>query len=348
MQCRMKLDDLAATFHALGFPCNGEQEHPARNLVLAARSGVTAAVGDDEFLTDCISWELRLIEDNRMRRGLVPFYTVPGLGVRFAFGYWPPGGTPGPHEHTAWTITAVCRNELEVLTYDREESYRRQELVPKNRFQAPAGKVGFIYEPCIHAPRNTSRDWSLTLHVTSPRDGERLGDYEKPLPALNFRSRPTEVGDHHPYTSVIAARQRQSCVHQLARILALMDVPQAPHLLAKCMGLASSATRRLIDQMTQRSHPGDAPESHWLLAYTHKDLVLSHRHEGDMVALDVETSNGPLEEFVISDVACEAIAFVTRESIFDVRELPGNFSAEERAAIAEALEETGLFTRVPQ
>jgi hypothetical protein len=342
----MNLDDLSDIFHALRFPGQEERTHPERELVLAARSGIAKAVIDDEFLADCISWELRFIENGRLRQGLMPFFTVPGMGIRFAFGYWPPGGTPGPHEHTAWTITAVCRNKLDVLTYERDQSYRRRELVPKNRFQASAGEVGFIYEPCIHEPRNTSNDWSLSLHVISPRDGERLGDFEESLPALSSISKLPAVQYEHPYTNVIGARQRRRCVHQLTRVLASIDVARTPDLLAKCSRLGSSATRRLIDQAAQRPLLETGGESRWLLARTHEGLTLTYRCRGDMVALDVETSNGPLEELVINDVAREAIAFVTRESVFDVRSLPGNLTEEERTAIAEALEETGLFTRV--
>jgi hypothetical protein len=127
-----------------------------------------------------------------------------------------------------------------------------------------------------------------------------------------------------------------------------MDVPQAPNLLTQCFRLASSATRRLIDQIVPRSGHRDTFESQWLLARTHKDLVLSHRDADDMVALDVETPNGTVEEFVISDEASDAIAFIAKEQVFDVRALPGNLSREEQTAIADLLEETGLFTRVQQ
>jgi hypothetical protein len=322
----------------------GERTHPDRALIAAARSSVEAAVIDDEFLADCIALELKLIESNRPRWGLVPFFTMPDLGIRFAFGYWAPGNSAGAHEHTAWTITAVCRNELEVLTYNREESYRKQELVPKNRFHATAGRVGFIFEPCIHAPRNISGDWSLSFHVTSPRDGERPDDYRGHLPALESRRGLAEVG--HPYASVVAARRRNRYVHQLARIVVAMNVPQAPDLLDRCSALGCGTTRHFIDRMASRSQRRGALEARELLVRTHDNLIMSHRSDGDMVALQVETPQGPVEEFAIDDVAREAVAFVARESMFEVRAIPGNLSDEERIAIAETLEETGLFSRI--
>jgi hypothetical protein len=342
----VKLDDLCETFECLPFPRIRERAHPDRDAVIQARFGVAAAVVDDEFLVDCISRELQRIEENRLQAGLEPFFAIPSLGIRFAFGYWPPGATAGPHEHTAWTITAVCRNELEVLTYDREQSYRQMTLVPKNRFEAQAGRTGFIYEPCVHEPRNTSRDWSLSLHVISPRDGERPVDHPEPLPCLGANSGFSRELADDPYTHVIVERRRQRFVHQLARILAAVDVPQAPGVLERCFGLASSGTRRLIAQMSPKLDQREASEPRWLLARTHQDLVLRHRCEGGMVSLDVNTPFGPLDEFVVNDVAREAIAFVATERIFDVRALPGNLSEEECVMIGEALEETGLFRRV--
>jgi hypothetical protein len=335
----LRLDDLIGRFQALRFPARRERTHPDRALIVAARSAVEAAVIDDEFLADCIALELKRIEENRFCRGLVPFFTMPDLGIRLAFGYWAPGNAAGAHEHTAWTITAVCRNELEVLTYDRDESYRRQELVPKNRFHATAGRVGFIFEPCIHNPRNVSGDWSLSFHVTSPRDGERPDDDRGTLPALQSRRGVSSAEDGHPYASVVAARRRNRCVDQLARIVATVHVLQAPDLLGRCFVLGSAATQNFID-------PRRASGIRAMLTRTNRDLIISHRRDGDMVALDVETPSGRVEEFAIDEVAREAMAFVARESMFEVRAIPGNLSDDERAAIAEALEETGLFTSV--
>ena len=339
----MKLDDLCETFHTLRFPRAGVAAHPDRESVLGARARVGSAVADDVFLADCIAGELRLIERGSLRRGLTPFFTVPDLGIHLALGYWSAGMKPGAQEHTAWTITAVCRNTLEVLTYDREACYRTGALVPKNHFHAPAGKVGFIYEPCIHEPRNLSEEWSLSLHVISPRDGERPADHPDPLPFLDTVAVvPKE--DAHPFTRVMVARQRDRYVHQLARILMTMDVADARAPLEMCFDMASSATRRMIAESGRVPVPREA-ESGWRLRRTHTDLVLGCRRRGDMVALDVETPLGPRQAFVTGDVAREAIAFVTRESMFDVEALPGPFSREDRAALAEALEQTGVFTR---
>jgi hypothetical protein len=341
----MNLEKLCTVFEDLQFPSQGVQMHPDRESLLKARSAVETAIVDDHFLADCISHELHLIEENRLRFGLAPFFIMPNLGIRFAFGYWAPGSTPGPHEHTAWTITAVCRNELEVLTYNREESYKRRELVPKNHFYATAGQVGFIYEPCIHEPRNTSLDWSLSLHISSPRDGEYLGDYEELLPRLDTPVISLAERDH-PYTQVMIARQRQTLVHQISRILVTMDGPQVSDLLTQCYGLASSATRNWIDGMMPQPTTGKLSDLPCILAKTHMGLVLRSHHQGDMVALEVETPNGSINEIIISDRASAALSFVVNEPLFDIDALPGDLFAEEKSAIAQVLEETGLFSRV--
>jgi hypothetical protein len=342
----MRLDDLLDRFQTLRFPAKDEATHPDRALIVAARSAVEPAVVDDEFLADCIDLELKLIESGRPRSGLVPFFTMPDLGIRLAFGYWAPGQMAGAHEHTAWTITAVCRNELEVLTYHREATYRSGELVPKNRFHAPAGRVGTICEPCIHEPRNISTDWSLSFHVTSPRDGEPAGDGWEPPPALRSKRQASAAARGHPYARVVEARRRNRCVHQLARAVAAMNVARVPELLDRCSAVGSLATRDFADRALRRQRSPSDFTAGPRLVRTHERLDLRCRQDGDMVALDAETPNGPVEQFAVDEGARAAMAFIAREHSFEASAIPGNLTDEERAAIAEALEETGLFTRV--
>lgn len=344
----MRLDDLCGVIDGQGFPTRDAAEHPDRESVVAAREAITAAVRDDEFLVDCMAHELDLLAHPAPRRGLVPFYTLPGYGVRFAFGYWPPGSAAGAHEHTAWTITAVCRNELTVQTYDRDESYRRQALVPKNRFDAPAGRVGFIYEPCIHDPRNPTNRWSLSLHVTSPRDGERRDDRDACLPVLEaFRARRT-VDYDDAYLWVEVVRYRQALIREVARFLAGTRVAASGHLLDRCHHLGSAATRRFITGLGRPEPSGLDSGRSQAMTITHRDLTLACRDVDDGVALGVETSDGWIEQLRMARVAREAVVFCTRRNEFDISEIPGPLTAAERNAIAEALEEAGLFRTEPR
>ena len=66
------------------------------------------------------------------------------------------------------------------------------------------------------------------------------------------------------------------------------------------------------------------------------------------VTLYAQTPAGASAEIVIDDVACAAIELAAREQSFEVRDLPGALSSEERRSIGEALERTGLFTRSRQ
>jgi hypothetical protein len=202
------------------------------------------------------------------------------------------------------------------------------------------------FEPCIHEPRNISPDWSLSFHATSPRDGERPDDQWEPLPVLRPRPILSSSVDSHPYASVVAARCRNVCVYQLARIVAAMNVPETPQLLDRCFALGSAKTQDFIDRMAPRPRPEARFGPGDILARTHQDLALSQRFDGDMIGLQVETPMGPVEEFAIDALAREAVAFVAHESLFQVRAIPGILFDEERVAIAEALEETGLFTRI--
>lgn len=340
----MKLDELCELFDRHEFPAEQVRDLPERDAVLAVRSAITAAVRDDEFLVDCVAYELTLLERPGLRRqDLVPFFTVPGYGVRFALGYWPPSSNAGAHEHTAWTITGVCHNQLIVQTYDRNETYRRQSLVPKNLFDAHAGEVGFIYEPCIHDPRNPTDKWSLSLHVSSPHDGERLADQEQCLPLLSEFAARRRTGYGDAYDKVIATRHRQIKIRAIAQFLAQVDTVPVSDLLEGCVQQGSIATRRFIRGFGKIDPVNTAMPKTRTLVRSHEKLALNYRETDDFVALGVETERGWVEELAISRVAREAIAFCVDAPQFDVQELPG-LTDDERWAIAEALEETGLFT----
>jgi hypothetical protein len=341
----MRLNDVVAAFGALDFPAPDQPELPARETVLSARAKMEQAVADDDFLLDCIALELNLIEATGMRNGLVPFLTLPGSGIRMAFGFWPPFGGPGAHEHTAWTITGVCRNALEVRTFDRTASYRTGNLVDKNVFAAPAGKVGYIYEPGIHAPRNPTSAWSLSIHVISPRDGLPLADADE-APAVLRQAAP-DAGPSHAYASVMAARQKQRWLRELAQIASATRSELAPSLRASCFRLGNSGTRAYIAQLG-----GDAldlPDEFlgpYMLERVDKQLALRQRSTDDGVALAVETPAGVIDEIETDAMARDALSFAASHDRFDVAALPGSFAPDERAALGMALEESGLFQRM--
>jgi hypothetical protein len=335
----MTLDDVCASFDRLDFPGFEERAHPERATVREARAQIQVALKEPAFLRDCFTHELLLIESGAQRCGLAPFLVTRKLGVRFAFGYWPPGGGVPPHEHTAWTITAVCRNQLDVTTFDRAESYRRGELVRKNLFSATAGEVGCIFEPAIHAPQNNSSDWTLSLHVSSPRDGEPLPGIE-PLPGLELAVPCSDVDG--PYHQVLRARERQCFVRLLVRCLAADRSQEARALLLTAYPLADSRTRRSINERLplHERQPNAVPTS---LKRTHH-LELRVERSGERCTLVASTPHGRLVQLTANAFAHDALAFAVTRPRFNVHDLPG-LSSDEQIDIAEVLEETGLFQR---
>jgi hypothetical protein len=305
---------------------------------------VASAIAHQEFMLDCIALELNLIEAAPSLWGLTPFFTVPDTGVVVAFGYWSPGETSIPHEHTAWTITAVCQNELAVRTFDRHESYRRGELVPKNEFRAVAGSTGYIYDPSIHQPRNNSHKPAMSLHLISPRDGEPAPDGDGPWAGRRAQTDSSATREDHAYRHVLRFRHQQNHVREQARYLASMQGPGAADLATRCYSLGNTATRRLIAGTTGRTDLQS--RGPWLLRRVHKDLNLRHRRKGDRVVLEVETERGMREELRLDPIASKVMQFVANQLTFDVAALPGGLSREECALIGETLEEAGLFRRV--
>jgi hypothetical protein len=116
--------------------------------------------------------------------------------------YWAPGETTPPHEHTAWTVTAVFHNSLEVTTYDYDVARRERRLATKNTFSAVAGRVGHIFEPCIHRPANRSDAYSTSIHVFHRLDGPRLTGEAQAIGGMGIARRLRPVPQEFLSTSV--------------------------------------------------------------------------------------------------------------------------------------------------
>jgi hypothetical protein len=340
----MRLDDVCAMFSRLRFPLLGEDAHPDRESIVQVRSSIRDGLETNELLLDCIGRELQFIENSRLRRGLMSFFVAPDHGVRFAFAYWQPGETTGPHEHTAWSVSAVCHNRLEISTYDRAESYRRGELVSKNLYQAGPGQVGYIPGPAIHSVRNPTTDWSVSLHLSSARDGEPVND-AGPLPGLRILppswAQPPDAS--HPSAWVARARQRRQEADLLARMLLDMDASRTRELLASCASFASSAMRQTLRCVLPEPPAACAPPRR--LARVHPDVRLELRRDGDECVLLVDTPQGLVETLRVDGFAYTALAAVSTSIELDTRQLPGDLGDDERAAVADMLHDLGLFRR---
>jgi hypothetical protein len=336
----MKLADMCATLSELRFPRLGEDAHPDRDAVIEVRSRLTAALAHGEFLIDCIAHELQFLARCWERLGLAPFFVAPEFGVSFSFGYWRPGQVALPHEHTAWSISAVCHNCLEVSTFDRAESYLHKQLVPMRRFTATVGQVGYIYGPAIHSPRNATDDWTVSLHIYSPRDGEPAADTE-PLPGLAAPAPQYRLhGPRHPYAWVTNARRRKQEADLLGHLLLVSDLPCAAELFAACAELSSSTTRTMLQAAApDRCVATKLPDR---FVRIRPELQLSLEHEASSCVLLVDAPRGRIEVLRVDALAAEMLAAVVASPSFDPRALPGDLDDDERASVIDALEDLGL------
>jgi hypothetical protein len=170
-----------------------------------------------------------------------------------------------------------------------------------------------------------------------------LADQERCLPILdNFPAR-RRTGHGDAYDEVIATRRRQLKIRAIAEFLAQVEAVPVGDLLARCVRQSSLSTRRFIHGLGRTDvSSADRPRTR-TLTRSHEKLALDYRDTGDLVALGVETPRGWVEELAVSSFAREAIAFCVNTSRFEVQDLPGHLTDDERWAIAEVLEESALF-----
>lgn len=301
----------------------------------AARDRVRVAVADPDFLCECAELELQALSRRSDAPGLVPFIRFPSIRAGLAFGFWPPSFATGPHEHTAWTITAVIRNRLDVWVYDWAESYDRGALIESRIVNAVSPDVGYISSPTIHDVRNSTSSWSLALHVLSDHDGDRPVDYPKSIIGASSGT----PGDD-PYRIVDCARMRRAKVVQMAEVLrgAVAD-PATFGAWFEDFMVGAMSTR--IKTLLRLGKGPDAPLRR--LRRIHPDLRLSVDREGSRVRLWAHSGHGAHPQIDVTAEFADPLSFVTEQLEFEVESLPGNLTISERQALARALEDSCLF-----
>jgi hypothetical protein len=327
---------LSALLRSLERVLDGSPWNSGDNLGLrAARDLVRVAVTNPKVLCECAELELQLLRNKSDAPNLVPFIRVPSIRAGLAFGYWPPFGTTGPHEHTAWTITAVIRNKLDVFVYDWAKSYDCGTLVESQIVKALSPDVGYICSPTIHDVRNTTSSWSLALHVLSDHDGQRPANYPK-----SILPRSSEKLDDDPYRIVDSARMRRAKVVQMAEVLrgSVADPATFGEWFEEFMVGATSAR---INTLLRLGNAADAPLRR--LRRIHPDLRLSVDQVGPRVRLWAYSGHGAHPQIDVTADFADPLMFVAEQSEFDVDSLPGNLTNSERQAFARALEDSCLF-----
>ncbi|WP_437320224.1 hypothetical protein [Sorangium sp. So ce385] len=330
----MRLAELTALFGQLDFPRSDGHARPPRDHVRAVEAAVRAGLSDDELPLELLALE---IERRDGAPDLAPFHVVPEVGVRVAFAYWRPGRAAGAHEHSDWTVTAVLHNALDVATFDWDATARARRLVPKRLFSAEAGRVGHIYGPCIHDPRNPTASWSISLHLFGPSDGPVLEAQVGPVEGLTPAApRPAAADD--ALSAALLAHERE-CVRR-AQVDALAQRgPRAAALLARLHARGDAGTRARAARALGRLEELDAR------------AVLARRWPG--VDLDVLRSAGRAElrarcgeraQLLVRVPAWAEPALRALAAASELRpgDIPGLAEAEQ-LALARALVDWGTF-----
>ncbi|WP_437580125.1 hypothetical protein [Sorangium sp. So ce887] len=329
----MRLADLTALLGQLDFPRPEGRVRPPRDHVRTVEAAIRVGLSDDELPLELLALE---IERRDGAPGLAPFHVVSELGVRIAFAYWRPGRAAGAHEHSDWTVTAVFHNTLDVATFDWDATVRARRLVPKRLFSAEAGRVGHIYGPCIHDPRNPTGSWSISLHLFGPHDGPVLEEQVGPIDGLTPAAPRAAAGD--ALSAALLAHERE-CVRR-AQIDALAQRgPRAAALLARLHARGDAGTRKRAARALGRPEDLD-PRTVLVRRWPGVDLdVTRSAGRAELRARCGERAQLLLRIEAWAEPALRALA-AARE--MRPRDIPGLAEAEQ-LALARALVDWGTF-----
>lgn len=338
------LERIEQSFDALCLPDARSSDRPERPQVRRATAILTEALEDPAFVRDCIALEHSRLDAWDGTPGLRPFHVLRQSGVTMAFGYFAPGQATGAHEHTSWTVTAVCHNDLEVLTFDRDVAYGEGRLVVDKTITATPGRVGHIYDPCIHEARNPTGSSSVTMHLLSPNDGQPPAD--KPFSFNDTlsprRSSAAPLPDR--LSTFQSWRRRQSYLRMLASYARARAGAFAPALLEDIASRGTLHTKAHCDALLRASE-------HVVQRATWRDARLGLR-EG-LPSLEVR-EQGPRVELVCTTARGERVllrfaswARAVLDTIlggaFTPRALPCGLEDDELFALIAEFDEWGFL-----
>ena len=346
----MRFEALTDTLRSLGLPAREERTSPPRDLVRRAQSAVAEGLADPDLLVDCIELELdaRRAEPSPH---LMPFATLPELGVRFALACWRPGESPPAHEHGDWTVTAVVHGTLDVDTYDWASTRATRRLVHKNRFTAYTRQVGHVHGPTIHRPFNPTSRPALTLHLTGPHDGPVLEPEIGPIEGL-VSSPPERKPD--VLGRARWARYRQYTLSVLAEALAAAGGPRALAALRAIYAAGDAATKHAavgamsaLDRECAASFARDLEQS--ALGSDSRieraDDGITLRVEERAGRAELVAGEGP-ESAVLLRVdarAAVALRYLAERRACVVAEIPGALALPDRCSLARVLIDWQIF-----
>jgi len=244
----MRFTELTALLRRPGLEDDGLQgpRRPQREDVRAVQHSLTAWLADEEFYLDCIELELAAVARKTAANPAPALLRLADRGMSLRMFYWWPGKVAPPHEHTAWTVTAVLFNTLEVTTYDWDIAHRERRLARKNQFQATRGCAGHVYERCIHSPANPGREISTSLHIFNASDEPRIEQEVGPIAGMG---RPNQGPQRGAWTAELLDAMTQRQLGVLAQMVAPCRSERALGLLQEIAGCGDGQIRAVIEFM---------------------------------------------------------------------------------------------------
>jgi len=243
----MRFIDLVQLLRSLDVVDRGVHgRRPPRDDVRAVQDALTAMLADEDFYLDCIELEAEATASGTPERPFAPFYRLDDLDLQFRMFYWWPGKAAPPHEHTAWTVTAVFYNTLEVTTYDWDIACREQRLQPKNRFTGVQGTAGHIYDRCIHRPANLTERLATSIHIFNAADRPRIEHEVGPISGM---APPTTAFVRGPNETVRLTASKQLRLRALAHMIGQFRSERARRMLDAIASAGDDLTRAVADRV---------------------------------------------------------------------------------------------------
>jgi predicted metal-dependent enzyme (double-stranded beta helix superfamily) len=243
----MRFADLVGVLRSLDLKDRGAHgRRPPRDDVRAVQAALTAMLADEEFYLDCVDLEAEATSSATPERPFAPLYRVEDLDLQFRMFYWWPGKAAPPHEHTAWTVTAVFYNTLEITTFDWEVAFREQRLASKNRFTGVQGMAGHIFDRCIHCPANLTDKLATSIHIFNGADRPQI---EREVGPIAGMAPPTAAFVRGPHEAVRLAALKQLRLRALAHIVGQFRSERARRTLDAIAAAGDDLTRVVTDRI---------------------------------------------------------------------------------------------------
>lgn len=243
----MRFMDLVSLLRSLDLADQGAHGHrPPRDGVRTVQDALTAMLADEDFYLDCVDLEAEKTASATPERPFAPLYRLNDLDLHFRMFYWWPGKAAPPHEHTAWTVTAVFYNTLEITTFDWDVAFREQRLLPKNRFTGMQGMAGHIYDRCIHRPANLTEKLSTSIHIFHDADQPRI---EREVGPIAGMASPSSAFVRGPNADVRLTALKQLRLRALAHMVGQFRSERARRTLDSIASAGDDLTRAVADRV---------------------------------------------------------------------------------------------------